>query len=48
VWVIWPRYRRVDVWRPGDETPTQFGAGDTLDGQDVVPGFIYPVVRLFP
>jgi len=48
VWVIWPRYRRVDVWRPGDETPTPLGAGDTLDGQDVVPGFIYPVARLFP
>jgi len=22
VWVIWPRYQRVDVWRPGDDTPT--------------------------
>ncbi len=48
VWVIWPRYQRVDVWRPGDETPTQFVAGDMLDGQDVVPGFTYPVAHLFP
>jgi len=48
VWVIWPRYRRVDVWRPGDTTPTPLGVSDTLDGEDVVPGFTYPVARLFP
>ena len=48
VWAIWPRYRRVDVWHPGDETPTSLGVDDTLDGEDVVPGFTYPVARLFP
>jgi Uma2 family endonuclease len=21
VWVVWPRYERVDVWHPGAETP---------------------------
>ncbi len=47
VWVIWPRYKRVDVWRPGDETPTPLGVGDELSGEDVVPGFMYPVARLF-
>ncbi len=47
VWVIWPRYKRVDVWRPGDETPTPSGVGDTLDGEDVVPGFTFPIARLF-
>ena len=47
VWVIWPRYKRVDVWRPGDTRPTQYGVEDTLDGEDVVPGFTYPVGRLF-
>lgn len=48
VWVIWPRYRRVDVWHPGDEAPSAFGSEDMLDGEDVVPGFTYPIARLFP
>ncbi len=47
VWVIWPRYERVDVWHPGDETPTALGIDDTLDGEDVVPGFTYPIADLF-
>ena len=47
VWVIWPRYKRVDVWRPGDVTPTPLGVEDTLDGENVVPGFTYPITRLF-
>jgi len=37
----------VDVWRPGDETPTPLGVDDMLDGEDVVPGFTYLVGRLF-
>ncbi len=48
VWVIWPRYKRVDVWRPGDETPTPLGVEDMLEAGDVVPGFTYPIARLFP
>jgi len=47
VWVIWPRYKRVDVWRPGDETPTALDGDAVLDGEDVVPGFTYPVADLF-
>jgi Uma2 family endonuclease len=47
VWVIWPRYRRVDVWRPDSETPTALGIDDTLEGEDVIPGFTFPVARLF-
>ncbi len=47
VWVVWPRYGRVDVWRPSDETPTALGVDDTLDGEDVVPGFTYPIADLF-
>ena len=47
VWVVWPRYERVDVWHPGDETPTALGVDDTLDGEDVVLGFTYPIADLF-
>ena len=47
VWVIWPRYTRVDVWRLDDDTPEPLGASDTLDSADVVPGFSYPIGRLF-
>ncbi len=48
VWVIRPRYQRVDVWHPDDESPTPKGVGDMLDAEDVVPGFTYPIARLFP
>ncbi len=48
MWVIWPRYKRVDVWRPGDDTPTPRAVEDTLDGEEVVPGFTCPIARLFP
>ena len=48
VWVIWPRYKRVDVWRLGPGAPTPCGVDDTLDGEDVVPSFTYPIARLFP
>lgn len=48
MWVIWPRYKCVDVWRPGDDAPTPLGGADTLDGEDVIPGFTYPIARLFP
>ncbi len=47
VWIIWPRYQRVDVWRPGDDTPTPLGLDGTLEGEDVIPGFSYPIARLF-
>jgi Uma2 family endonuclease len=48
VWIVWPRRRQVDVWRPGDQTPSQsLGLADSLDGLDVVPGFTYPLAKLF-
>ena len=48
VWVVWPRWEQVDVWHPGDLAPSAtLAAGDALDGEDVVPGFSYPVARLF-
>jgi Uma2 family endonuclease len=49
VWVVWPKRKEVDVWRPGDSKPSAtLGVGDVLDGLDILPGFTYPVERLFP
>jgi len=47
VWVVWPKRRHVDVWRPDSVKPATLGADDTLDGEDVIRGFTYPVARLF-
>ena len=48
VWVVWRRYRQVDVWRPGADQPVQtLGEADVLDGLDVLPGFTHPVADLF-
>ncbi len=47
VWVIWPRWREVDVWHQGDLEPQTLSVDDMLDGETVVPGFTYPVERLF-
>lgn len=48
VWAIWPDERRIDVWRSGDRRPaTTLHEGDDLDGEDVVPGFRYPVADIF-
>ena len=48
VWVVWPSRRQVDVWRTGSDTPmATLGTGDILESQDVLPGFSYPVARLF-
>lgn len=48
VWIVWPRRRQVDIWHPGDTQPSAtLGDGDTLDGENVIPGFIYPVANLF-
>ncbi len=45
--MIWPRHERVDVWCPGNEAPAVLDQDDVLDGEDVVPGFTYPVATLF-
>jgi Uma2 family endonuclease len=48
VWLVWPKPRQVEVWRPGSDQPWQtLGITDELDGLDVLPGFIYSLVRLF-
>lgn len=48
VWVVWPRRKQVDVWRPGDVKPSAtLKVGDQLDGEDVISGFRYPAAHLF-
>lgn len=45
VWVVYPALRVVEVWRPG-QAERALRAEDTLDGEDVVPGFSIPVKDL--
>jgi hypothetical protein len=48
VWIVYPRRQQVDAWRPGAIKPARIlNLGDVLDGEEVVPGFIYPVTSLF-
>lgn len=57
VWVVWPHAQAVDVWHPGDLRPRpedmrpsrtlRAADGETLDGEDVVPGFTHPVADIF-
>jgi len=55
VWVVWPRSAHIDVWRVARaDGPDNLLApaatlhlGDALDGEDVVPGFMYPVTDVF-
>lgn len=47
VWVIYPHLQRIEVWHPGDgPSPSTLGMADALDGEEVVPGFQYPVAPL--
>ncbi len=46
IWVVFPSLRSVDVIRRG--RPRQrLGPEDLLDGEDVLPGFSYPVADIF-
>ena len=48
VWIIWPKYQQVDVWRSGADQPTAtLSIGGALDGMDVLPGFSYSLSDLF-
>lgn len=46
VWVVEPSARRVTVYRPG-ASPQVLCETDTLDGGDLLPGFEYPIARVF-
>jgi Uma2 family endonuclease len=47
VWVINPDLRAVHIYR-ADGSSTRLHAGDTLNGESVLPGFECEVVDLFP
>ena len=46
VWVAYPRSRQIVVRRPGEE-PRVLGVGDTLEGEEIIPGFHVPVADIF-
>ena len=46
VWVVEPNTRTVTVYRPGGAARV-YGAGDTLDGGDLLPDLALPVGDLF-
>jgi Uma2 family endonuclease len=49
VWIVWPEREQVDVWRAGRTVGpvVALSGSDTLDGEDVVPGYSYPVASVF-
>jgi Uma2 family endonuclease len=47
VWVFYPDTRTVSVYR-ADGQAARLGAGETLSGEEVLPGFTCPVADVFP
>ncbi len=49
VWIVWPKSRTIDVWRPtSPERPiATLAVGDELDGLEVIPGFRCSIGDLF-
>lgn len=49
VWVVWPGRREIEVWRAGRSVGpvAVLTMQDTLDGEEVVPDFAYPVADVF-
>jgi Uma2 family endonuclease len=46
VWVVWPRFRTIHVYR-SPQNIRILTEHDTLDGEDVLPGFSLPVSTVF-
>ena len=46
VWIVRPSRRTVEVHR-ADGTGSLLNVNDELNGEDVVPGFVLPVARIF-
>lgn len=49
VWIVWPHRQHIDVWHAGSPLApaATLHMGDVLDGEDVIPGFSYPVAGVF-
>jgi Uma2 family endonuclease len=47
VWVIQPKQKYVLVYRSAAEPDRLLKSADSLDGEDIVPGFTLPVADLF-
>jgi len=48
VWVLWPARKQIDVWRSGGGAPAiTLDSTDSLDGEDLIPGFSFPVSAIF-
>lgn len=47
VWIIQPQERSVEIHRP-QKPPETRGSGDSLSGEDILPGFALELRRLFP
>lgn len=48
IWVVSPMDRTVTVYRTDPLRGALIHSGTMLDGEDVLPGFQYPVASLFP
>jgi Uma2 family endonuclease len=46
VWIIDPTRRSADVHR-ANATTSHIGSDGTLDGEDVLPGFLHPLAKIF-
>jgi Uma2 family endonuclease len=46
VWVVEPETQTVLVYR-ADGSVSLLNVGDALDGENMLPGFTYPLARLF-
>jgi Uma2 family endonuclease len=46
VWIIDPEFRRAEIIR-GTSARKLIGTGSFLDGEDILPGFLYPLDNLF-
>lgn len=47
VWIVFPERKEVEVYVPGERLRV-LGAGDVLDGGDILPGFQLAVKDIFP
>jgi Uma2 family endonuclease len=46
VWLVFPKKRYIEVYRPDEEMEILFGS-DSLEGGDLLPGFTLPVAEVF-